>query len=183
MTEINELRERVEAAEERFGLIDEQQRHYSDRVIGLIETIEAQLATARSEIENQIAEEQRLGLENEELRGMLHTVMRSIEEKTFTQTMQNLEARVCALVSGARPAESQAPAPAEEPAGMAAAAAEPEEMTAEADGAAEPEIDAMVEPESAAAAEDEPEMVLDAGPGRKIRKNPPMRCRQPRPRS
>ena len=35
MTDINALRERVEAAEQRFGLMDEQQRHYSERVIGL----------------------------------------------------------------------------------------------------------------------------------------------------
>ena len=98
MTEINDLRERVEAAEKRFGLIDEQQSHYSERVIGLIEAIEAQLAAARSEIENQIAENRQLAEENEELRGMLHSVLRSIEEKTFTRTLQDLEARVSALV-------------------------------------------------------------------------------------
>ena len=103
MSEINDLRERVEAAEERFGLMDEQQRHYSERVIGLIETIEAQLAEARGEIEKQISENQRLGQENEELRTMLHSVLRSIEEKTFTQTLQNLESRVSALVSQAAP--------------------------------------------------------------------------------
>src|SRR3546814_4889902 len=56
MTDINDLRERVEAAEQRFGLMDEQQRHYSERVIGLIETIETQLQAARSEIEKQIDE-------------------------------------------------------------------------------------------------------------------------------
>ncbi|MEQ9606479.1 MAG: hypothetical protein RLN99_02305, partial [Kiloniellaceae bacterium] len=107
MTEINDLRERVEAAEKRFGLMDEQQRHYSERVIGLIETIEAQLAAARDEIEKQIddnqrlreelaaargeiekrtAENQRLAQENEELRSMLHSMLRAIEEKTFTET-------------------------------------------------------------------------------------------------
>src|SRR3546814_7757150 len=103
MTDINDLRERVEAAEQRFGLMDEQQRHYSERVIGLIETIETQLQAARSEIEKQIDENlslsqdlaaargeiaqhidenQRLGQENEELRRMLHSVLRSIEQKT-----------------------------------------------------------------------------------------------------
>src|SRR3546814_9599266 len=61
MTDINDLRERVEAAEERFGLLDEQQRHYSERVIGLIEAIEAQPVAARGEIEKQIDENLQLG--------------------------------------------------------------------------------------------------------------------------
>src|SRR3546814_13758380 len=122
MTDINDLRERVEAAEERFGLLDEQQRHYSERVIGLIEAIEAQLAAARGEIEKQIDENlqlgqdlaaarseieqqvdanQRLSQENEELRAMLHSVLRSIEQKTHMKALQDLEARVSALVAGA----------------------------------------------------------------------------------
>lgn len=150
MSEINDLRERVEAAEARFGLIDEQQRHYSDRVIGLIETIEAQLATARSEIENQIAENQRLNQENEELRGMLHSVLRSIEEKTFTRTLQNLEAKVSALVGGAQAAGSAAEVP--------AAAVE------ESASAAPDEPEAVVEADDAAALESEAEMILEAAP-------------------
>src|SRR3546814_13845 len=122
MTDINDLRERVEAAEERFGLLDEQQRHYSERVIGLIEAIEAQLAAARGEIEKQIDENLQLGQdlaaarseieqqvdanlrlsqENEELRAMLHSVLRSIEQKTHMKALQDLEARVSALVAGA----------------------------------------------------------------------------------
>src|SRR3546814_10962366 len=101
--------------------MDEQQRHYSERVIGLIETIETQLQAARSEIEKQIDENlslsqdlaaargeiaqhidenQRPGQENEELRRMLHPVLRSIEQKTHMKTLQNLEARVSALVAG-----------------------------------------------------------------------------------
>src|SRR3546814_1753910 len=122
MTDINDLRERVEAAEERFGLLDEQQRHYSERVIGLIEAIEAQLAAARGEIEKQIDENLQLGQdlaaarseielqvdanlrlsqENEELRTMLPSVLRSIEPKTHMKALQDLEARVSALVAGA----------------------------------------------------------------------------------
>lgn len=121
MPEINDLRQRVEAAEQRFGLLDEQQRHYSERLIGLIDTIEAQLASARSEIEQQIAENRQLGqelaaargeieqhvadglrlsTENEELRRMLHSILQSIEQKTHMKTLQDLEARVSALVAG-----------------------------------------------------------------------------------
>ena len=69
MTDINALRERVEAAEQRFGLMDEQQRHYSERVIGLIETIEAQLQAARGEIEKQIDENRQLGRDLAAARG------------------------------------------------------------------------------------------------------------------
>ncbi|MGF1628974.1 MAG: hypothetical protein ACFCUT_05855 [Kiloniellaceae bacterium] len=137
MTEINDLRERVEAAEQRFGLMDEQQRHYSERLIGLIETIETQLVTARGEIEKQIAENSRLTQENEELRSMLHSVLRSIEEKTFTRTLQNLEARVSALVTTTG--------------GAVAEAAKPE--------TGEPEIDAMVD---AADSADEAALIVEA---------------------
>ncbi|HIP78951.1 MAG TPA: hypothetical protein EYH07_10875, partial [Kiloniellaceae bacterium] len=78
MTELNDLRQRVEAAEERFGLIDEQQQHYSDRLIGLIETIEGQLATARAEVEQRADENTRMAAENEELRSLLHTFLLSV---------------------------------------------------------------------------------------------------------
>src|SRR3546814_14268817 len=95
--------------------------HYSERVIGLIETIETQRQAARSEIEKQIDENlslsqdlaaargeiaqhidenQRLGQENEELRRMLHSVLRPIEQKTHMKTLQDLAARVRALVAG-----------------------------------------------------------------------------------
>lgn len=152
MTDINDLRERVESAEQRFGLMDEQQRHYSERLIGLIETIEAQLQAARTEIEMQVEENLRLGRdltaargeveeqiearrrldeeltaaradaetqtdanlrlsqENEELRGMLHSLLRSIEQKTHMKTLQDLEARVTGLVTRAA---ATVPAPTE----------------------------------------------------------------------
>ena len=147
MTEINDLRERVEAAEQRFGLMDEQQRHYSERLIGLIETIEAQLAAARGEIEKQIAENSRLTQENEELRSMLHSVLRSIEEKTFTRTLQNLEARVSALVTTA---------------GAAAEAAAPQAAPEIGPEAAEPEIDAMVDAENVAEPDDGTALIVEA---------------------
>jgi hypothetical protein len=176
MTEINDLRERVEAAEQRFGLMDEQQRHYSQRVIGLIETIEAQLAAARDEIEKQIddnqrlreelaaardeiekrtAENQRLAQENEELRSMLHSMLRAIEEKTFTETLQNLESRVSALVAGAT---ATAAAPAEAP---APAAEMPEDAMGE-DDAVPATLDAMVEPETDESPADAAALIVEA---------------------
>jgi len=239
MTDINNLRERVEAAEQRFGLMDEQQRHYSERVIGLIETIETQLQAARGEIEKQIAENRRLGeelaaarseieerdgaarrlgedlagargeidrqtaenrqlvedlttaraeveeqtaenlrmsQENEELRSMLHSLLRSIEQKTHMQTLQNLEERVCKLVTGtgapaAIPAGAPVPmadtaavepAAAIEPAAGAAAietvieASEPEGMETVA------EADAVIEAADGATGEDGASVILEA---------------------
>src|SRR3546814_9241120 len=115
MTDINDLRERVEAAEQRFGLMDEQQRHYSERVIGLIEPLETQLQPARSETEKQIAENLSLsqdlaaargeiaqpinenhppGKKNGELPRLLHPVIPSLEQRTHMKTLQALEARV-----------------------------------------------------------------------------------------
>src|SRR3546814_18510296 len=59
------------------------------------------LAAARSEIELQVDANLRLSQENEELRTMLHSVLRSIEQKTHMKALQDLEARVSALVAGA----------------------------------------------------------------------------------
>src|SRR3546814_11017743 len=51
-------------------------------------------------------------LENEELRRMLHSVLRSIEQKTHMKTLQDLEARVSALVAGTGVTGTGATAPA-----------------------------------------------------------------------
>src|SRR3546814_17762079 len=86
------------------------------------------LAAARGEIAQHIDENQRLGQENEELRRMLHSVLRSIEQKTHMKTLQALEARVSALVAGTgvpgpgatAPAAQAPPVPADDaPAEMA----------------------------------------------------------------
>lgn len=145
MTEINDLRHRVEAAEQRFGLIDEQQQHYSDRLVGLLETIEGQLTAARAEVEIQVAKNTRVAQENEELRGMLQSVLRSIEEKTFTKTLQNLESRVTAMVDPSETAESAAETAAVEGDGEPEAVAE-QAVTDEAPAAEEtPEEEAVAE--------------------------------------
>src|SRR3546814_13846983 len=66
--------------------------------------------SARSEIELQVDANLRLSQENEELRTMLHSVLRSIEQKTHMKALQDLEARVSALVAGAGTvAEASAP--------------------------------------------------------------------------
>ena len=164
MSEINDLRERVEAAEQRFGLIDEQQRHYSARVIGLIETIEAQLAAARGEIEKQIAENLRLAQDNEELRHMLHSVLRSIEEKTFTSTLQDLESRVSALVASAGAAAPATAQPAATPAGDDAEEIAPADAVIEAEDAQVGEDTMILEAEgdAPAAEDDQPDAEMGA---------------------
>src|SRR3546814_3718542 len=66
----------------------------------------------RGEIAQHIDENQRLGQENDELRRMLHSVLRSIEQKTHMKTLQDLEARVSALVAGTGVTGTGATAPA-----------------------------------------------------------------------
>jgi len=191
MTDINNLRERVEAAEQRFGLMDEQQRHYSERVIGLIETIEAQLAAARGEIEKQIDENRQLGQdlaaarseieqqvganlrlsqENEELRAMLHSVLRSIEQKTHMKTLQDLEARVSALVASAG-----APAPR----GRGPASDAPEACEAEAAGEIPSEPEVVVEAADFAAQPDGPTLVVEAAEDAAADAEPMLEMSQP----
>src|SRR5690606_21466863 len=105
------------------------------------------LTTARAEIEQQTGENLRLSQENEELRGMLHSVLRSIEQKTHMKTLQDLEARVSALVTA-----PGAPA--------AAAAAAEDAVTSEdmLDGAEDSEAAAEAE----AVIDAEPEAPADA---------------------
>ena len=191
MTDINNLRERVEAAEQRFGLMDEQQRHYSERVIGLIETIEAQLAAARGEIEKQIDENRQLGQdlaaarseieqqvganlrlsqENEELRAMLHSVLRSIEQKTHMKTLQDLEARVSALVTSAG-----APAPQ----GAVPVSDAPETCETEAAGEIPSEPEVVVEAADFATQAEGPTLVVEAAEDTAADAEPMLEMSQP----
>jgi len=124
MGDINELRQRVEAAEERFGLIKEEQSKYSQRLIELIARLENSLHTLRSKTESgeeEIArlnsqnaelrsktesnEEEiaRVNFQNEELRSMLHSLLLSIESDNFDSTLRSLDTRIAAMIQS--PAE------------------------------------------------------------------------------
>lgn len=174
MSGIEELRQRVQDAEEHFGLAREEQAKYSERLIGLIDTVEGRLRDQQAEIDRlqaiavshdeALAKEQaqigRFERENEHLREMLHSLLRAIESggrSGVVEIMQTLDQKVSALIAGdAAPAAEAAPAPE-----METVAPEPvEEAAAEpvAEAAPEPEMEAeLPEPVEDAAAEVMPE--------------------------
>jgi len=184
MSGIEELRQRVQDAEEHFGLAREEQAKYSERLIGLIDTVEDRLREQQAEIDRQqasvaghdeaLAKEQaqihRLECDNEHLREMLHSLLQAIEaggRNGAIEVMQTLEQKVGALIAGgATPIEAAAvPEPPElpEPAVEAAPESEPTpepemEIAAEplAESVAEPEV--LPEAEPAAETMAEPEM-------------------------
>ena len=53
MSGIEELRQRVSDAEERFGLFNEQHTKYSGRLIGLMNAVEERIRDQQGEIERQ----------------------------------------------------------------------------------------------------------------------------------
>ncbi len=114
MSSIEELRQRVEAAEQNFGLFDEQQRRYSERLIGLMDTIDEGLRVQQSREGEHQDQVNRIAHENEELKSMLHSLLLAIESgtrDTLSETMQMLEHRASGLVG-----QQDLPAP-EEPGG------------------------------------------------------------------
>ncbi len=129
MSGIEELRQRVQDAEDHFGLAREEQAKYSERLIGLIDTVEGRLRDQQAEIDRlqaiavshdeALAKEQaqigRFERENEHLREMLHSLLRAIESggrSGVVEIMQTLDQKVSALIAGDdAPAEAAAPEP------------------------------------------------------------------------
>ncbi|MEE8534396.1 MAG: hypothetical protein V3S45_00030 [Kiloniellales bacterium] len=138
MSGIEQLQQRVQDAEQRFGLIHEQGQKYSERLISLIIAIEdylrdlhAQVETAKTagahqdaEITRYKSELARIDQENEQLRKMLHSLLQAVEagnSESLLETMQMLETKVSALVSpgladAARPADAAQPTDTAQPA-------------------------------------------------------------------
>jgi len=117
MTGIEELRERVLQAEQRFGVLDEQDANYSERLIALMNAIEGRFREQQSEIEQQAEEIGRQGKElaglsgrlnrtaeeNEQLRGMLLSLLTAIEggrRDSLAETMRELDCTVSNLLQG-----------------------------------------------------------------------------------
>jgi hypothetical protein len=172
MSGIEDLRQRVQDVEQRFGLAREEQAKYSTRLIGLIDEVEGRLRAQQAEIEQQqttlagssgeVAKERelvgRLEHENEQLRAMLHSLLKAIETGTrgnFSEIMHTLEQKVTALISGDAVSSTV---------GITETVVEPEneavaEITEAMEIAAEPEPEIAAEPE--AAAEPVPEMAME----------------------
>lgn len=128
MSYIDELRQRVEDAEQKFGLIDEQSKQYSLRRVERMNAIEGRVTEQQAEITRYESHIARLSHENEQLRDMLHALLIAIEggnQDQLGDTMRDLDAKMSVLV-GTGP---------EEEAGAAAGEA------AEADAADDPADD------------------------------------------
>ena len=134
MSTIEELRQRVEAAERRFGLIDEQERRYSERLIGLMDALEAAQAEKQAEAEIYQAQIAQLEHENGELRAMLHALLLSVEAGSRDQlshTLHDLDARLSSLLGRSAPAGAEAKGGLLPEAAIAAEESEPEVVAAE----------------------------------------------------
>ncbi len=127
MINIDELRQRVEAAEQRFGMIDSSQRRYSERLIGMMNAVEEDLAQKQVQFEENKALISAMSHENQQLRSMLHTLLLAIEAAGNDQTaeiMRQIDGKLAAIVETKAPAsegevqtaETAAPAVAPQPA-------------------------------------------------------------------
>lgn len=115
MSDFEELRKRVQAAEQQFAAIAQQRRDYGQRLMDMIALhernlaqTESRMAALRAEAEEARAlarqreeELQRVSGENEQLRQMLHSLLRAIESgrsNEFDDTMRELDRRISAMV-------------------------------------------------------------------------------------
>lgn len=167
MSYIDELRQRVETAERRFGLIDEQQRRYSERLITLMNALESAQEERQGEAASHQARIAELERENGELRGMLHALLLGVEAGSrdmLADTLRDLDTRLSGMVPSAAALD-------ETPVEAVAVDEEPpaEDLVVPEDDAAEEETDAVAAAEQAVAellnagAEDEAEDLVVEG--------------------
>lgn len=115
MTSMDELRQRVQAAEEFFGKIGEENREYGERLAELVDSMDARIRDQQAEVESRQVEFDRLTHENEELRSMLLSLLLAVEgggREQIGRTMRDLYARMSSLAGGAAAAPAVSPAPA-----------------------------------------------------------------------
>ncbi|MFQ5467533.1 MAG: hypothetical protein ACE5DS_05290, partial [Kiloniellaceae bacterium] len=158
MPGIDDLRQRVIDAEARFGLINEEHAKCSERLIDLMNAIEERIGEQQAIIDQQKSE---LGAhaahaahadrDNEQLREMLHSLLRAIEGgggNTLIETMRTLDKAVSALIDG-----NAGPAQVDEP-----------ELAPEAESLADDEPAALADPAPAMEAPPVDEPVVEDEP-------------------
>jgi predicted nucleic acid-binding Zn-ribbon protein len=79
MSDLEQLRRRVEAAERHFGSMGEQQGKYSARLVQLMDQIERRAAERESELSHYIGELQHLRRDHDQVKSMLKTLLAAIE--------------------------------------------------------------------------------------------------------
>jgi hypothetical protein len=79
MSDIEQLRRRVEAAERHFGALGEQQGKYRARLIQLMDQIEQRAADRESELNRCLSELQQLRRDHDQVKAMLQALLTVIE--------------------------------------------------------------------------------------------------------
>lgn len=79
MKDLADLQMRLDRAKHSLREIEEQRNKYSDDVIGLIDEVEGGMRAKQAELAHNRAEYQRLLAEHEELKGMLASLLASID--------------------------------------------------------------------------------------------------------
>ncbi len=101
MINIDELRQRVEDAERRFGVIDERQKAYSARLSSMIEGIDARQQDSEARLRESENSLRRAKDENEQLRSLLHQLLMAIDgagRDYLKNPVSELNDRLSALV-------------------------------------------------------------------------------------
>jgi len=119
MSYIDDLRQRVDAAEKRFDMTDDRNRKYSAWLIDLMNAVEESHRQKQTEIDQLKAQIERLSVENEDLHGMLRAMLDTVEEGTrdrLSEAIHELDTKAGVLTGVAAPvapAEWTGPQPAE----------------------------------------------------------------------
>jgi hypothetical protein len=110
MSDLTELQQRVEQAEQRFGLMGTHQAKASARLIELVDRIERQAAERQHEIQGYLGEIAQVRRERDEVKRMLHDLLHAIEansHEVLNDTLHALDRRAAAIL-GETPAGEQA---------------------------------------------------------------------------
>lgn len=112
MINIDELRQRVEAAEQRFGLLDSSRRKASERLIGMMNAIEQDQSQKQTQLEESKALISSMAKENQQLRSMLHQLLLAIESSGSDQgaeILRQMDDKLTAMAgTGDRTSDDQA---------------------------------------------------------------------------
>jgi seryl-tRNA synthetase len=101
MSDLTELQQRVEQAEQRFGSIGTQHAKYSARLIDLMDQIERQASERQQEIEGFAKEIARIRNERDQIKTMLQDLLHAIEagsHEVLNETLRELDNRASAIL-------------------------------------------------------------------------------------
>ncbi len=108
MSDLVDLQQRVEQAEQRFGTLGSQHAKFSARLIELVDQLERQTNERRKEIDVYVNEIARIRQERDQVKTMLHDLLHAIEagsHAVLNDTLRELDRRASAIL-GETPAPS-----------------------------------------------------------------------------